>query len=307
MFGFHKKTLSEGERVSWEQEIQQLLEADAFEKAFKKAKEYEKCEKAAAAYYLAKLYVLGKGVRQDLDKAQIYIEMYTKQYPDDQEGWFLQSSIMLAAGNRDEATDCLYRSEQLGRCGMDRHIAEYCAFQGMNYYNTACLTLNAGQRASFSKKAEQYFVSSNERYEKILLGNGDCADGVLTMTENDWTQLGYNLHYLHYIALNGNDAEKTKYWEDQANEMLAGMEKAGYEVRAAYTRAMFAENIANLHNSAEALEKAKQYLEQADGLAGDQAEIYHDEYELVWKEYDRIYKILKNADKKGIFGKRSKK
>lgn len=307
MFGFNKKTLTKEEKQVWNQEMQQLLAAENYTAAFKKAKEYEKCDKTAAAYFLAKLYFLGLGVKQDLDKAEIYIDTYTKNYPEDEEGWFLGSSIMLAVGKRDAATEWLYRSEQLGRTGMDRHIAEYCSFQGMSYYNTACLTLNAGQRASLSKKAQQYFISANERYEKIRQGKADCANGEPTMTENDWTQLGYNLHYLHYIALNTGDEEKVKHWELQAEQIFTAMDQAGYPVRVAYTRAMLAENVANLNNSKEALGQAKQYLDQAVTLAGEQDATYRDEYELVWKEYDRILKIQENAGKKGIFGKHGKK
>ena len=294
MFGFGKR-VSQEEKLQWDSEIKALIEAENWEAAYKKAKEYEKADKSAAAFFLAQLHFLGQGAKQDLDKAVAYITSYTGKFPQDYEGWFLGSSILLAAGKRDEATEWLLRAEQLGKPGMDRHIAEYASFLGMSYYNTACLTLQVSGRKSLNAKAKQYFVMATERYEKLYKELGE------ELSASDWTQMGYNLHYLHYIALNGSDAQEASHWESVAKPVLADMEEAGFVVQAAYIRAMFAENAANLNNSAEDLALAKQYLDQASELAGDEDEKYREEFELVWKEYDRLVKLQEKSEKKGLF------
>lgn len=304
MFGIREKTITEEEKLQWDARIGELLEEKDYAAAYKKVKEYEKCSKAAAAFFLARLNLMGEGVRQDLDKARIYIEAYVKKYPQDPEGYFLGSSIFLGAGDRQKATAWLYEAEARGKKGLDRYIAEYCSLQGMSYYNTACLTLHKAQRASFNKTAESYFTDANLRYEKIRTGEADCGDTGNAMTENDWTQYGYNFQYMQYIALNGQEEAKAGLIEDQAEPVLLAMTEQGYGVRACYTRAMFAENRANLTGSKASLDEAKQYLDQATALSGSLEEQYRDEYELVWKEYDRIRAMLEPSEKKGLFGKR---
>lgn len=324
MFGFGKKLTIE-EKLQWDKEIKELLANEDFEAAAKKAKEYEKADKAAAAYFLAVMNFTGQGVKQqNLDKAITYIETYTGKYGDDPEGWFYGSSIMLAAGKRDEATEWLLKAEELGKENITRHMAEYFSFMGMSHYNTACLTLNINERKSLNNRAVLYFTGAIQKYAKLHY------EKIEALTENDWTQLGYNIHYLHYLALNSPlassiyfqakigvaiadyyemkdfaDRDHTiEYWIEVAGKIIADMEQAGYVVQAAYTKAMLASNEANLNKSKEALDLTKQYLDQAAELSGDMDAKYRDEYELVWKEYERLVKNSEKQEKKGIFGGR---
>ena len=299
MFGIGKKVSLE-EKLQWDSEIKALVEKKDFDTAYKKTKEYEKADKSAAAYFLAQMYLTGQGAKQDLDKAVAYINTYKGKFPEDPEGWFLGSSIMLNVGKRDDATEWLLRSEELGKENLDRHIAEYSSFMGMSYYNTACLTLHINERKALNAKAEQYFVMAMERYEKLYKELGEV------LSESDWTQMGYNWHYLHYLALNVHDEDGAKKWEAKGETTLADMEQAGFLVSATYIRAMFAENKANLNNSQEDLALAKEYLEKASALAGEQDAKYRDEFELVWKEYDRLVKLQEKGEKKGFF-KRGRK
>ena len=87
------------------------------------------------------------------------------------------------------------------------------------------------------------------------------------------------------------------------------MEREGYLVHGAYVKAMLASNEADLNKSEEALALAKQYLDQACELAGDQVDKYKDEFEVVWKEYERLVRKSEKQEKKekkGLFGKGSK-
>lgn len=325
MFGFGKKLTAE-EKCQWDKELNALMEAEEFETAFKKAKEYEKADKAAASYYLALLYYKGQGVKdQDLDKALLYITRYTEKYPDDPDGWFYGSDIMVANNKPEDAIEYLVQAEKLGKEESVKCLANFCSYMGLAYRNAAWVTMNVANYRELNAKAFLCFTRAIQKYRVLF------EKDVSMLQEDEWMQLGYVVHYMHFLALSGawpnllykeesigedialayqmtdrKGRERTpEYWKEVAEKVAADMDNAGFKIQAAYTRAMLASNEADLNQSAEALVQAKKYLDQACELAGDQAEKYKADYEDVWKEYERLVrKSEKKEEKKGLFGRR---
>lgn len=325
MFGFGKR-ISLQEKAQWETEINALLEREAYEMAVKRVKEYEKADKAAAAFFYALMYFQGIGVKQkNMEKALSYIETYVEKYPEDVDGWYEGSSMMLAAGRLDDATDWLGKVEALGKQGITKPVAEFHSFLGMRYYNTAFVTLKAGERTSMNKKAMKHFTKALQRYGQLYIEEQE------TLTEEDWIQVGYNLSYLQDITLNnllqgavffdadiesrltayygmeltGADSHTSRYWEQLAERILTDMRKSGCLVSAAYTQAMLAANKAGMTTDKEDVERVKQYLDQAIELSGEKDERYREEYQQIWKNYERmVWKMEHKKEKKGFFSGR---
>lgn len=322
MFGFGKK-ISLEEKQQWDSEIAALYEKEDFGAAFKKAKEYEKLDKAAASYYLALLYYRGQGVKsQDLDKALLYITKYTEKYPEDADGWFHGSDIMVANNKPEEAIEFLVHAEALGKEEATKCLATFCSYMGLAYRNAACVTMKVAEYKELNAKAVFCITRAIQKYGQLYK-----KEQVL-LKEEEWSQLGYVVHYMHYLALSNswpnmlyredaigdaiaklyqmsdraNRERTSEYWKELAEKVILDMEQAGYPLPAIYTRAMLANSEADLCKSPEALLQAGAYLAQAERVAGEQAEHYKAEYEDVWKEHDRlIRKSEKASGKKRLF------
>lgn len=325
MFGFGKK-LSLEEKQQWDSQIKALFEKEDFDAAYKKAKEYEKLDKVAAAYYLARLYFLGKGVKQqDLDKALLYISKYTEKYPEDRDAWFYGSDIMVANNKPEEAIEYLMKAETLGKEEATKCLATFCSYMGLAYRNAAWVTMKVPEYKALNAKAILCFTRAIQKYRKLY--EQDPA----IMQEDAWMQLGFVVHYMHFLALSnawpnmlykddtvGPDIEKayqmpdrkthertSEYWKEVAEKVISDMEKEGFLVHGAYVKAMLASNEADLNKSEEHLALAKQYLDQACELAGERVDYYKEEYEVVWNEYERLVrKFEKTTEKKRLFSKK---
>lgn len=327
-FGFgNKKTLSIEEKKQWDEQLDTVLQAENYQAAFAKAKEYEKLDKYAASYYLAYLYYIGKGVKaQDVDKAAAYITRYTEKFPEDGRGWFVGSDIMMVHKKPEDAIAYLTQADRLKVDGAGRKLANLCSYMGLAYRNAAWVTAKVEEYRGLNAKAIRCFTRSIQNYYQLYQVEQ------VQLEEFEWIQFGYVVHYMHYLALSGaltgrlydednlqqeieaayqlRDAasrDRTPtYWKELAVKVIEDMEAAGHRIPAIYTRAMLASSEADLEKSKDALEQAKMLLDQADEVAQGQAEHYRAEFADVWKEYERLVRNTQKAEKKGVFGKNRK-
>lgn len=320
-FGFgKKKVLSIEEKKQWDEQLDALFDTENYQTAFTKAKEYEKLDKYAASYYLAYLYYLGKGVKaQDMDKAAAYIIRYTEKFPEDGRGWYVGSDIMMMYQKPEDAIRYLAKADELKVEGASRKYANLCSYMGLAYRNAASITAKMEEHRSLNAKATRCFTSSIYKYYQLYHAEQ------MKLEEFEWIQLGYVVHYMHYLALSGAlpkrmyeednlrqfleeayclqgaaDRDRTPaYWKELAGKVIEDMQVAGHIVPAIYTHVMILNSEADLEKSKDALNQAKKRLEQADEAAKDQAEHYRAEFADVWKEYERLVRVAqKDSTKK---------
>lgn len=287
LFG-KKSGLAPEERRQRVQAIEQHINADRDEEAFRLTQALEKEDADAAGLAMAYFYTMGEYVREDYGAAVRSAKRYLRVEPEDALAWNRLGGAYMLQGELDEAAPALEKGYQLGNIEAGTLLATTCKIQADKLRGAAAGTINA---VSFGRANGQAMTL----YTKvILLGEEIGAAHPGMMNDADWQGYGRSFDMMYALALGGETksfrvtgnafttyASVAKSFEagraDKAGQGMwlaaavrgcALMEAAGYKAMAEYFRASLCLNVVDFSKSGRMLANAKWHLDKAAELNG---------------------------------------